>query len=176
MQNFRRAKFEWRPKFTPGHWALGLQRLPLLRFHLRAWLCRAGGGWCRAVGRGLLDTPRTSAGRPVSGPYEKEGPASRSAVGAGVLTRPPDFRQGSYKAVGATLAVARHEEIVPTGRGGTPGRPSLLTAQLEPHRKQRRFQTGECQALDYCPVSGSERREIVCRLICPRLCDNEVSA
>ena len=25
------------------------------------------------VGRGLLDAPRTSAGRPVSGPYEKEG-------------------------------------------------------------------------------------------------------
>ena len=58
-------------KFPPGHWALGLQKLKLVRFHSRAWLCRAGGGWCRAVGRGLLGAPRTSAGRPVSGPYKR---------------------------------------------------------------------------------------------------------
>ena len=60
-------------KFPPGHWALGLQKLKLVRFHSRAWLGRAGGGWCWAVGRGLLDAPRVSAGRPVSGPYDKNG-------------------------------------------------------------------------------------------------------
>jgi len=61
------------PKFPPGHWALAVQKLPLLRFHNCAWPCRAGGGWCWVVGRGLLDAPCTSAGRPVSGPYEKKG-------------------------------------------------------------------------------------------------------
>ena len=29
------------PRFLPGHWALGLQKLPLVRFHYCAWLCRA---------------------------------------------------------------------------------------------------------------------------------------
>ena len=28
----------------PGHWALALQKLPLVRFHLCAWVCRANGG------------------------------------------------------------------------------------------------------------------------------------
>ena len=28
-------------RFIPGHWALGLQKLPLLRFMNCAWLCRA---------------------------------------------------------------------------------------------------------------------------------------
>ena len=90
------------------------------------WVCKncrwcgstSAPGFAEQVIVGLL-----SAGRPVSSPYEKEGSASRSAVGAGVLTRPPDFRQGSYKAVGATLAVAHREEIAPTCRGGTLGRP-----------------------------------------------------
>ena len=27
----------------PGHWALGLQKLPLVRFHDCAWVCRANG-------------------------------------------------------------------------------------------------------------------------------------
>ena len=41
LQNFRRAKMEWPPRFIPGHWALGLQKLPLLRFPWCAWRCRA---------------------------------------------------------------------------------------------------------------------------------------
>ena len=93
------------------------------------WVCKncrwcgstSAPGFAEQVIVGLL-----SAGRPVSGPYEKEGPASRSAVGAGVLTRPPDFRQGAYKAVGAAFVVARHEEIAPTCRGGTLGRPPSI--------------------------------------------------
>ena len=38
---FRRAKSEWRSKFPPGHRALGLQNLELLRFQNCAWLYRA---------------------------------------------------------------------------------------------------------------------------------------
>ena len=38
---FRRAKSEWRSKFPPGHWALGMQKLSLLRLHNCAWLCLA---------------------------------------------------------------------------------------------------------------------------------------
>ena len=35
-ESFRRAKSEWVSKFPPGHWALGLQKLPLLQFKFRA--------------------------------------------------------------------------------------------------------------------------------------------
>ena len=72
-ESFRPAKSEWRSQFPPGHWALGLQKFSLLRLQFRALLGRAGGSWCCAVGRGLLDAPHTSAGRPVSGPYERTG-------------------------------------------------------------------------------------------------------
>ena len=44
-------------RFIPGHWALVFPKLWPVRFPFRAWLCRAGGGWCGAVGRGLLDAP-----------------------------------------------------------------------------------------------------------------------
>ena len=58
-ESFRRAKSEWVSEFPPGHWALGLQKLPLLRFHSCAWVVRTNV------------------------------PGSVSIVGAGVLTRPP---------------------------------------------------------------------------------------
>ena len=58
-ESFRRAKSEWVSEFPPGHWALGLQKLPLLRFHSCAWVVRTNV------------------------------PGSVSTVGAGVLTRPP---------------------------------------------------------------------------------------
>ena len=41
--NFRRAKFEWVSKFIPAHWGLGLQKLGLVRFRRRAWVCRTNG-------------------------------------------------------------------------------------------------------------------------------------
>ena len=47
------------PRFPPGHRALGLQNLPLVRFNSRAWLCRAnvpGAGY--AVGAGALTRPQ----------------------------------------------------------------------------------------------------------------------
>ena len=58
-ESFRRAKSEWVSEFPPGHWALGLQKFPLLRFHSCAWV------------------------------VQTNVPGSVSAVGAGVLTRPP---------------------------------------------------------------------------------------
>ena len=50
-------------KFPPGHWALGLHKFPLVRFHNCAWIYRANA------------------------------PDVEYAVGAGVLTRPTGFRQ-----------------------------------------------------------------------------------
>ena len=94
------------PRFLPGHWALTFPELQLVRSHSRAWLCRAGGDRCWAVGRGLLDAPRTSAGRPVSGPYERKG-RFRVRRRDGAKARPPGFQIYSHKTVGATLAVAR---------------------------------------------------------------------
>ena len=47
------------PQFPSGHWALGLQKLPLVRFRFGAWLCRAnvpGAGY--AVGAGALTRPQ----------------------------------------------------------------------------------------------------------------------
>ena len=38
------------PQFNPGHWALGLQKLLLLRFKDCAWLCRAGDSWFLIAG------------------------------------------------------------------------------------------------------------------------------
>ena len=69
-------------QFRPGHWALSLQKLPLVRFHSCAWLCRANAhGLFSAVGAGALTRPSRAvfhswAGRPVSGPYDKERMAS----------------------------------------------------------------------------------------------------
>ncbi len=48
---FRRAKSEWASKFLPGHWALGLQKFPLVRFHDCAWFGRTGDSWSVIAGR-----------------------------------------------------------------------------------------------------------------------------
>ena len=39
------------PRFLPGHWALGLQKLPPVRFNFCAWICRANGTWSVNGGR-----------------------------------------------------------------------------------------------------------------------------
>jgi len=36
LKPFRRAKFEQVSQFPPGHWALGVQSLLLVRFQIRA--------------------------------------------------------------------------------------------------------------------------------------------
>ena len=42
------------PLFNPGHWALGMQKLSLLRLHNCAWLCRTNApGVVPAVGAAL---------------------------------------------------------------------------------------------------------------------------
>ena len=50
LLDFRRAKREWPPRFLPGHWALGLQKLPLVRFHTCAWVSRTNAPGTYAVG------------------------------------------------------------------------------------------------------------------------------
>ena len=73
-----------------------MQKLPLLRFRICAWLCRTNGTWsvndgrpkglpysiknclCRTVGEGLAPP----LGRSRTGPYAKNAPASLFAVGA----------------------------------------------------------------------------------------------
>ena len=54
-------------------------------------------------GIGICPSRGPASVRPLRGEWDH--PCIR--VGAGVLTRPPDFRQGSRKAVGVALAVAR---------------------------------------------------------------------
>ena len=63
-------------RLHPGHWALAVPKLRLVRFHGCAWLCRAGDSW-------FLD-----AGRSGTGPYAKNVPASLFAVGAAPCGRP----------------------------------------------------------------------------------------
>ena len=80
-------------RFIPGHWALAVPKLRLVRFHVCAWLCRANGTWSVADGR------------PKGLPYPShERMASEYAVGAGP---PPALPGASEVSLG----------------GGTPGRP-----------------------------------------------------
>ena len=53
--------------FNPGHWALGLQKLPLVRFHTCAWVCRTNTpGPFPTVGAALAAARKPS-------PYKGEG-------------------------------------------------------------------------------------------------------
>ena len=46
------------PLFNPGHWALGMQKLSLLRLHNCAWLCRTNApGVVPAVGAAPCGRP-----------------------------------------------------------------------------------------------------------------------
>ena len=59
-------------EFQPGRWALGLQKLPLVRFHTCAWVSRTNAPGRYAVG-------------PVwDRPLREKGAASISAVGAAI--------------------------------------------------------------------------------------------
>ena len=75
---------------SSGRWALGLQKLPLLRFHSCAWVVRTNV------------------------------PGSVSAVGAGVLTRPP--RNVLIGALGRSHGAARPQPSPLRGEGGPKGR------------------------------------------------------
>ena len=54
LRLFRREKFEWVSKLPPD-WALGLQKLPLVRFNARAWVFSTN-----APGAELAGGPRAS--------------------------------------------------------------------------------------------------------------------
>ena len=117
-------------EFPPGHWALGLQKLGVMRFHSRAWLCRTNvSDTDYAVGAGVLIRPSrnrvSSLGGPASvRPLRKEGTAL-------VFARPGDFRHP----VGAALAAARDRGLGPCCRGGTPGRPLPIEVGDFLHKK-----------------------------------------
>ena len=71
-------------RFIPGHWALALQKLPLVRFHLCAWVCRANGGGPNPVppkpsprGEGGWPPGQTDEGADF-GPLVGAAPCSRS--------------------------------------------------------------------------------------------------
>ena len=89
-------------RFIPGHWALALQKLMLVRFHLCAWLCRA-----IAAGANL-------GGRPKGLPYtELEG-----------FLNP---RRGGACPSRGSLA-----RSVISYRGGTPGPPGVSPPGFQP--------------------------------------------
>ena len=98
-------------RLHPGHWALGLQKLPLVRFRFCAWLGRAGDSWS------------VIAGRSGTGPYEMgDGFCVRRR--GGTPSRPPSpsaqlephcnkgaFKQGSAElSIGTRPAGAEDEE------------------------------------------------------------------
>ena len=107
---------------------------------------------CEADEGGLRYGREPSAGRPVSGPYAKNAPASLFAVGAAPCGRPHLIRHGLWPCHLPLKGKAR--------------------VRITPPPQQRRSQQGECPAFDYCPASGSERRGAMCRLSHPRLCDD----
>ena len=103
VQNFRRAKSEWLVRIPTGPLGPGCSKIAAgavspLRLDLPSrWRlvlsCRA-----RPPGRAAYICGPASVR-----PLRKEGAASVSTVGAGVLTCPPNFRQDSRKAVGRPL-------------------------------------------------------------------------
>ena len=123
------------PAFSSGPLGPEYAKFDFAAVYGRAWVCRANAPGAYSDGRpkglpypipeGFLENRRGGAegesaegrekppwGVPLPqaglGPAPtKEGTTSLQAAGAGVLTRPPGFRQGPHKAVGATLAVAR---------------------------------------------------------------------
>ena len=108
-ETFRRAKSEWPPRFLPGHWALGLQKLPLVRSHRCAWLCSAN------------DTGAVDGGRPKGLPY----PPLQSAWGG----RPMGRR--TSRLVGRGLAPAAVPCLHPFPR---PGQAPALRCAVERNR------------------------------------------
>ena len=72
-------------RFLPGHWALGLQNLPLVPFHGCAWPCRtnAPSPFSAVVAHSVR--PQAGLGLAPTDISER----SFFFVGAGALTRPP---------------------------------------------------------------------------------------
>ena len=82
MYHFRRAKSEWPSKFPPGHWALGLQKLPPVRFHSCAWVSQP------------TRPMQILAGRSGTGPYKNNAAAPLSRRRGGSETARKAFPWG----------------------------------------------------------------------------------
>ena len=113
MKNYRRAKSEWHSKFPPAHWGLAVPKLQSVRFQNCAWLCRAGGSRCWAVGRGLLDAPRMRAGQCPAPTIKRDG--FRIHVGAAHRAARLPWIGGRPKG----LPYPTLEEFLENRRGGT---------------------------------------------------------
>ena len=139
-------------EFPPGHWALGLQKLRLVRFNLCAWLCRANafganpGGpvWDRPLRRRetvfVIRRRGGSQTRPLKpSPFKGEGvwpEARRMRVlswyahppAGGPRASPTQTRKICGKPVRLGRATARgrpYRAARTYARPGTPGRPSV---------------------------------------------------
>ena len=82
VHHFRRAKSEWPSKFPPGHWALGLQKLPPVRFHSCAWVSQP------------TAPVQILAGRSGTGPYKNNAAAPLSRRRGGSETARKAFPWG----------------------------------------------------------------------------------
>ena len=86
------------PRFPPGHWALGVQKLPLVRFSFRAWVSEPmwPGGYRRRGGYQPPATPPAGRWGPESAktaagavPHLHLGWSSRRRLVLGCRARPP---------------------------------------------------------------------------------------
>ena len=115
MYHFRRAKSEWPSKFPPGHWALGLQKLPPVRFHSCAWVSQP------------TRPMQILAGRSGTGPYKNNAAAPLSRRRGGSETARKAFPWG--KVAGRQARRMRGPAPITllfrsTRRGGTPVPPA----------------------------------------------------
>ena len=94
------------PRFLPGHWALGLQKLPPVRFHFRAWVCRANAPGAYTVGP-VWDRPLRKT-KPVPFP-----PSIRAALEPHQLKRRASNQEEKHpKAAGNSAAAVIEREPV----------------------------------------------------------------
>ena len=111
-------------EFPPGHWALGLQKLPLLRFHSCAWVSSAN-----APGA-------YPGGRPLGLPYPIPEDILENRRGGRLPLSRGDVEHSETEGIGNCPSRRSLKGPVVRRRGGTPGRPPLSTAQLEPRRSK----------------------------------------
>ena len=122
-------------RFLPGHWALGVQKLGQVRFHLRAWLRRANtpGPLTAGAPRGspypiptdfLKPVGTAPCGRPKAFPLPggRCPRRGRMRVDSGIAARPAGRENVRPLRIGGIVFVNR--------RGGTLGRPPQFTAYL----------------------------------------------
>ena len=155
---------------------------------------------CEADEGGLRYGREPSAGRPVSGPYAKNAPASLFAVGAAPCGRPHLIRHGLWPCHLPLKGKARvritpppHNlsptaaKALPKGKCQVPEllilyRPPKAAPNAKPNGVGLRWRGGARERAQFSSSGGngdkrtlrrrSERRGAVCRLSHPRLCDD----